>query len=386
MSDTITKPGLRVGIATAGRFHLLDLARELDALGIDVQFYSYVPRRRAQMFGLPRRCHVALFPFVFPLVGFERLLSRILPRMREYLIFWTLDLLTIIRMRRCDAFICMSGIYVLAPRFARWRYGARIILHRGSRHILSQAEILAQLPDVEQVSSFAVNRELQGYDIADRIAVPSTHVAESFGAWPKHASKLFVSPYGVDLEQFPLRNVTPASSNPTLLFVGHWSRRKGVDVLSEAVEAIEGVRLIHVGALLDCPFPNHPRFIHFDPVSQLKLKEFYEVAHVFVLASREEGLALVQAQAIASGLPLVCTDRTGGADLAKHPGLARQVRVVPAGDSKALKNALVSTLELIKTGKITPITAAERDLLSWRHYALLHIKLIDQMVRTGSND
>ena len=35
----VTKP-LRIAIATGGRFHVLDLARELDALGHEVRFYS----------------------------------------------------------------------------------------------------------------------------------------------------------------------------------------------------------------------------------------------------------------------------------------------------------------------------------------------------------
>src|SRR5262245_44323934 len=56
---------LRVGIASSGRFHLLDLARELNALGVNVRFYSYVPRKRAEAFGLPRHCHVALLPLLF---------------------------------------------------------------------------------------------------------------------------------------------------------------------------------------------------------------------------------------------------------------------------------------------------------------------------------
>src|SRR6266508_4041723 len=56
---------LRVGIASSGRFHLLDLARELDALGVEVCFYSHLSRTRAQTFGLPGRCHISLFPILF---------------------------------------------------------------------------------------------------------------------------------------------------------------------------------------------------------------------------------------------------------------------------------------------------------------------------------
>src|SRR5271168_495340 len=74
---------LRIAIATAGRFHVLDLARELHALGHHVSFYSYVPRARARRFGLPDECHVSLLPLVLPAVVCERMLPRLVPRMRE---------------------------------------------------------------------------------------------------------------------------------------------------------------------------------------------------------------------------------------------------------------------------------------------------------------
>ena len=369
---------LRVGIATAGRFHLLDLARELDELGLDVQFYSYVPRKRAEKFGLPGRCHVALLPFLFPLVAWVRLFPWLFPRALERLISWGLDALIILRMRRCDVFVCMSGMYLYAPRFARWRYGARVILHRGSRHILSQKDILARLPRSQQVTRFMVQRELQGYAIADKIVVPSTHVMESFKPWPEHAHKLFVYPYGVDLGQFPLRS-RELPSTPTVLFVGSWSYRKGVDVLTKAIADMDSVRLIHVGALIDAPFPDDPRFVHHELVPQWELKEFYAAAHVFALASREDGFATVLGQALASGLPLVCTDRTGGADFGLF-GLGRLIRVVPAEDAAALRHALSQSLDdAIDQISVAPITQAEREMLSWRTYAIRHLEAMIDM-------
>src|SRR5262245_974648 len=370
---------MRVVIASAGRFHLLDLARELHALGVEVHFYSFVARKRAEKFGLPSRCHVALLPFLFPLVAWQRLFPRLFPRALERLMCWALDMLTIFRMRPCNVFICMSGMYLQAPRFARWRYGARVILHRGSRHILSQKEILARLPHAQQVTPFILRRELEGYAIADRIAVPSTQVVESFAPWAEHACKLFLSPYGVDLDQFPLRSGN-LPSEPTVLFVGNWSYQKGVDVLTQAIAEMDGVRLIHVGALVDAPFPNHLRFVHHELVPQWKLKCFYGAAHVFVLASRQDGLALVLCQALASGLPLVCTDRTGASDLT--PGLERLIRVVPAGDPNALRRALAQALD-DATGKtgVAPITSAERETLSWSAYAKRHLELMLEIQR-----
>ena len=86
----VTKP-LRIAIATGGRFHVLDLARELDALGHEVQFYSYVPKARALKFGLPAHCHVSLLPLMWPLVAWERLQPKAAPELREKLLGFALN-------------------------------------------------------------------------------------------------------------------------------------------------------------------------------------------------------------------------------------------------------------------------------------------------------
>jgi hypothetical protein len=90
---------------------------------VEVRFYFYMPRGTAKKHGLPSHCHVALLPFLALLVALERLVPRF-PRTVERLLCWWLDIVTVFRMRPCDVFICMSGIYVNAPQFARGRYGA----------------------------------------------------------------------------------------------------------------------------------------------------------------------------------------------------------------------------------------------------------------------
>jgi len=142
---------------------------------------------------------------------------------------------------------------------------------------------------------------------------------------------------------------------------------------------MDSVRLIHVGALIDAPFPDDPRFVHHEPVPQWELKEFYAAAHVFALASREDGFATVLGQALASGLPLVCTDRTGGADFGLF-GLGRLIRVVPAEDAAALRHALSQSLDdAIDQISVAPITQAEREMLSWRTYAIRHLEAMIDM-------
>src|SRR5262249_51424864 len=95
--------------------------------------------------------------------------------------------------------------------------------------------------------------------------------------------------------------------------------------------------------------------------------------------SRQDGFGLVLCQALASGLPVVCTDRTGGLDLAQLPGLSRLIRVVPTEDAQALRRALMETIDDARqeTGKITE---AERQMLGWRRYASQHLQLINELL------
>jgi glycosyltransferase involved in cell wall biosynthesis len=159
------------------------------------------------------------------------------------------------------------------------------------------------------------------------------------------------------------------------LFVGGWTYRKGADVLWAAIEQLPEARLIHVGGGGDVGFPVSERFVHYESVPQWRLSEFYAQAHVFAIASREEGLALVQPQALASGLPIVCTDRTGGADLRLTPGLAARIRVVPSGDPNALAEAISSTL----AEDSQPIPESDRQILSWRGYGLRYARELDSV-------
>src|SRR5262249_61611267 len=112
----------RVAIATAGRFHVLDLARELNAIGYLVDFYSYVSKARALSFGLPSACHRSLLPMALPALALERFAPAVPPFTREWSLYKSLNLAVMARLRTCDLFIAMSGIYLEAARFAKRRF------------------------------------------------------------------------------------------------------------------------------------------------------------------------------------------------------------------------------------------------------------------------
>ncbi len=108
---------MKVAIASSGRFHVLDLARELDRLGIETDFYSYVPRSRAEKFGLPSKCHRPLLPLVAPLVAFQHYAASLLPELQEKAMAHALNRVVIASLRPCDVFICMSGTYLEAAQY-----------------------------------------------------------------------------------------------------------------------------------------------------------------------------------------------------------------------------------------------------------------------------
>ena len=302
-----------------------------------------------------------------PLVAWGRFAPTFQSKLREQATAYALNAAVIARMRPCDVFICMSGMYLEAAVYARRRYGAQIWLERGSRHILSQAKIMANL-GLQGPSDFIVERELEGYETCDRLVIPSTHVVESFQQENSALlKKAFINPYGVHLQQFPLRREKPRSDSQVhLITVGGWSYRKGADLLTRLVEERDDLRLTHVGGLGDAAFPSHPRLKHIGSVPQQELTRYYEEADIYVQASREEGLAVVQAQALASGLPLVCSHNSGGGDLGHSEELTQRIRVVETDDIHALEAGIDDMIS--RLDDLPVLSSQSRQLLGWEAY------------------
>jgi glycosyltransferase involved in cell wall biosynthesis len=378
---------LRVAIVTAGRFHVCDLARELDAQGHDVAFYSLVPPSRTGRFGLPPRCNRWLGPYLLPVYAVCRAIRRAgAGAAAQRILYAAVDRVAARVVGPCDVLIGMSQMSAAAMRSARRRFGARTVLERGSRHIASQREILDRIPGAasaaKQVPVWAVSRELAEYQIADLISVPSRHVERSFIERGVVASKLFRNPYGVDLDMFPATTAPPAQASPRIIMVGEWSLRKGCDVLAAAWRRLapRGVRLVHVGRRGDAPLPTEPGFEHRGTVDQRELTACYAGAHLFALASREEGLALVQVQALASGLPVVATDYTGAEDLREYVDDPQAIAIVPADDVDALARALDTQLDYARgLTSVRDLLRSARDRLSWRAYGARY----DAMLRAA---
>lgn len=361
---------LKVAIATAGRFHVLDLARELSQLGHDVKFYSYVPKSRALSFGLPEKCHVNLFPWLALFALWQTRYSNFLPGLCEYLSHKALNRAVILALQPCDVFIFMSGVYLEAAEHARAKYGAKLVVVRGSKHIIEQDILLKALDGAVRPTEVVIQRELDGYRIADMIDIPSSHVKRSFDSHKEVGSKTTLNPYGVETSLFPTQSEREWSGQFRVAFVGTWCLRKGCDVLVEAIKRVDEIQLIHIGPIGDYAFPSSLANVkHYDKVDQKDLWKHYHSVDCLVLPSREEGLAMVLAQALASGLPIICTGDTGGIDLCHTSALMDRTIIVPTGDVDALASALNEAAQRLKRGQpYAPLLEDDIKALSWKAY------------------
>ncbi len=363
---------MRVTIATSGRFHVADLARELIRHGHDVQFHSIVPPPRLEAFGIPRQhqhCHLGA---VAPLVAAQRQLrlSRPLAHRLDGWISRRLDHCFAEIQEPGEVFIGMSGICLSSLRAAKAR-GAHVVLERGSMHILEQKRILDAIDGPEarcsQVSDLTVARELEGYALADTIAIPARHVEASFLAHGVPAEKLFRNPYGVDLSAFrPNLSVQPRFD---VITTGTWCLRKGSDLLAQVVLDQLGLSLLHVGVVGDVALPSHPGFQHHPGVLQQDLPQFYSQARIFALPSREDGFGMVFTQALACGLPIVGSTTSGAPEIGEWLGLtAPLVLAVPAESTAELAVAVQTALAWARANPIASRPPVDLSSISWQAY------------------
>lgn len=295
-----------------GRTHLLDTARELERLGHTVRFYSYVPTKRAMAFGLKKECSYSILWFASPFLILFKLFG--FGKWREDLYNYCCDLFLSFYMKPCDVFIGQSPMHIKSIRRAKRKFKAITILERGISHVLFQQEVLESIESSKgSMSRLHVKRDLKGYGYPDYISVGSDHVRQTFLAYGFPVDKIFVNNYGANLDFFH-PTALETDSPYDVLIVGQWCYRKGCDLIVEAVKSL-GIKLLHVGSIVDMDFPEHPDFTHIPTQPESRLIEYYSKSKVFLMPSRDEGLALVQPQALVCGLPLVCSKYSGGRDL-----------------------------------------------------------------------
>jgi phosphatidylinositol alpha-mannosyltransferase len=119
---------------------------------------------------------------------------------------------------------------------------------------------------------------------------------------------------GVDTDAFrPGDNKT---SEPTILFVGTYERRKRGKLLHEAFESHIRPALPNARLWMVCEdAPIAPGLTQFNRIPLAELTELYRQAWVFCLPSTYEGFGVPYIEAMASGTPVVATPNVGAREV-----------------------------------------------------------------------
>ena len=169
----------------------------------------------------------------------------------------------------------------------------------------------------KKTPDFILQRELKEVTLADYILCPSRYVASSFIDAGIPENKCVIIPYGANLKLF-----MPASTPKdefSILFVGTIGVRKGLIYLFKALEILSqkyNLKCVLIGSVEEqfrgIMEKYATLFTHIPRVPHHRLIEHYNKASVFVFPSLDEGMAYVQLEAMACGLPVICTPNSGG--------------------------------------------------------------------------
>jgi starch synthase len=183
-------------------------------------------------------------------------------------------------------------------------------------------------------------RRLRDIELADRILVPSQHIADELASNGTSRDRIAVVPYAADTGRFVPRVDKSYGPHCTFLFAGGITQRKGIKYLLEAWRLVRrpGWKLQLLGALpANCtplaPFMNDVEWLGRFPHSEVPGR--MSSADVFVFPSLFEGSAVVTYEAMACGLPCIVTAEAGAVTRHGRDGL-----IVPARDIPALAAAM----------------------------------------------
>ncbi len=384
---------MKAVLTTLGKFHSFDLARQLHAAGALEVIYSGYPRFKLKQEGLPT-AKVRTFPYLhtpYMASGWRDRLGLKFLRQWEYWDRTSLDGFVARTLPEADVFVGLSGCGLATGGEAR-RRGMKYVCDRGSTHIRHQNEVLLEEHRrwglaFAGVDPRIIEREEAEYASADIITVPSTFVRDTFIARGIPGPAVKVLPYGVDLGRFHPVD-PPASERFDLLFVGGVSLRKGVPYLLKAYQALQHPgKSLTIAGVAEEAVVAHMRTLGLltddvrliGHVPQPELKSLMSRSHALVLPSIEEGLAMVMAQALACGCPVVASRNTGAEDLFSD-GIEGFIVEAQRDDLLAERLQALADDPVLQARMRAAALVRVRSIGGWARYGGEALRLYEQLV------
>lgn len=252
-------------------------------------------------------------------------------------------------------------------------------VHPNGKHLreLFQKEIekvpeakASLMEETEMSPLFRHNDET--FAMADAVICASTFTKRSLVA-AGSSKPAYVVGYGVDLDLFSPRTVAPSAQPLTVGFVGALSQRKGARYLLGALAALPKgtARLIlYTRASVDRDLIRGFEDVDVEVrggLSDVELAGDLKCCDLVALPSIAEGFGLVILEAMACGVPVLCTTSTGGADFISH---RQNGLLIEPGSTEAilreLEWALARRDELFQMGQAARVEAEKHTWAAYR--------------------
>ena len=199
---------------------------------------------------------------------------------------------------------------------AHWATSRQLLAEEAERY----PEWIPTLDSISENEEKLYRKE-QELELADCISCPSDFVLQSIPENIRNSKPCQVAHFGSPDISKGLIEKVDQKNNPKLkiLFVGSMSQRKGLADLFNALKILKThhVSLTIVGQpAMPISFyrAQYTNFKHIPSCSNDTVKSIMRSHDILILPSIVEGCALVQLEALSSGLPIMITRNTGGED------------------------------------------------------------------------
>ena len=173
---------MRIDISVNRPFHAVLMANTLNHLAQSVSIFSAAPRRYFSGLDDGVRTHFV----AAPILGAAYKLGISVPASMDRVDTWFFDHSVALRLDGPDVFVGWASQALLSARRAK-RRGARFVLDRACPHRDFQDTLISQEAEragakVPKLADWFRERQLEEYELADVILVPSAYTMKSFPA------------------------------------------------------------------------------------------------------------------------------------------------------------------------------------------------------------
>ena len=250
------------------------------------------------------------------------------------------------------------------------------IIERHSIHIKEQNNLLQEEYKLNSKNyTFSnINDQLFEYESSSYVMTPSEFVKDSFIKNLFDSNKVIVNPLGCNLSAF--KCIEKTDSTFRIITCGIASLRKGIHYLLQAFNELKKeieIEWWHIGSVTKemekLINNNKSKNIYLKgTVNKYELYKYYSQGSVFILPSVEDGFGMVILEAMACGLPVICSENTGIRNILSYDG--DEGFIVPIREPKSIKNKIefLYKNEHIRKSMAKKAFKLVHKKFTWDHY------------------